>query len=91
MIITTTQQTFAEWGVDMLKMDGCAYSDLHSMPQGYMNVSNYLNGTGRHIVFSCSWPAYWNEAGMKVACASDTNDSRFTDIIFFTDRLYLCC
>lgn len=58
--------TFAEWGIDMLKMDGCSYSDLNSMPQGYMNVSNYLNGTGRHIVFSCSWPAYWNDAGMKI-------------------------
>ena len=65
----------------MLKMDGCSYSDLNSMPQGYMNVSNYLNGTGRHIVFSCSWPAYWNGAHMKVyilACASDTSDSRIT-------------
>ncbi|XP_033115560.1 alpha-galactosidase A-like [Anneissia japonica] len=26
-------KTFAEWGVDMLKMDGC-YSDVKTMPQG---------------------------------------------------------
>ena len=49
----------------MLKMDGC-YADRNIMPEGYLNVSHYLNATGRRIVFSCSWPAYWNGAGMKV-------------------------
>ena len=49
----------------MIKMDGC-YADLNEMPHGYLNVSQYLNATGRHIVFSCSWPAYWDGKGMKV-------------------------
>ena len=60
-------QTFAEWGVDMLKMDGC-YADTATMPQLYLQVSQYLNATGRHIVFSCSWPAYWTGSGKKVCC-----------------------
>ena len=49
----------------MIKMDGC-YADVNEMPHGYLNVSQYLNATGRHIVFSCSWPAYWDGKGMKV-------------------------
>ena len=49
----------------MIKMDGC-YADVNEMPHGYLNVSRYLNATGRHIVFSCSWPAYWDGKGMKV-------------------------
>ena len=50
-------ETFAEWGVDSLKLDGC-----HASPEiyetGYPNMSRALNSTGRHILFSCSWPAY---------------------------------
>ena len=46
-------------------MDGCN-ADRDEMPEGYMNVSKYLNATGRPIVFSCSWPAYWNGAGKTV-------------------------
>ncbi|XP_071951371.1 alpha-N-acetylgalactosaminidase-like isoform X3 [Antedon mediterranea] len=50
-------KTFAEWGVDMLKMDGC-YADVKTMPQGYPNMTKALNATGRPILFSCSWPDY---------------------------------
>ncbi|MBN3305114.1 alpha-N-acetylgalactosaminidase [Amia ocellicauda] len=50
-------QTFAEWGVDMLKLDGC-YSNSSVKAQGYPKMSAALNATGRPIMFSCSWPAY---------------------------------
>lgn len=62
-----SSQTFAGWGVDMLKMDGCN-ADTATMPQLYLQVSEYLNATGRHIAFSCSWPAYWTGSGKKVCC-----------------------
>jgi alpha-N-acetylgalactosaminidase len=49
--------TFASWGVDMLKLDGC-YSQLLDMADAYPGMSRFLNATGRPILFSCSWPAY---------------------------------
>ncbi|KAK8812474.1 hypothetical protein WA158_007708 [Blastocystis sp. Blastoise] len=54
-------QTFASWGVDALKMDGC-YSQVLDHPDAYPGMSYFLNATGRPILFSCSWPAY---AGAK--------------------------
>ncbi len=50
-------QTFAEWNVDMLKLDGC-YSSPADYDTGYPNMSKALLDTRRPIVFSCSWPAY---------------------------------
>ncbi|XP_064606127.1 LOW QUALITY PROTEIN: alpha-N-acetylgalactosaminidase-like [Liolophura sinensis] len=55
--LQTDAQTFAEWEVDMLKLDGC-YSDLSDMDVGYPLMSEFLNKTGRPILYSCSWPAY---------------------------------
>nr|CAI5822227.1 unnamed protein product [Callosobruchus analis] len=49
--------TFAEWGVDYLKLDGCHI--------GYIEMQKHLNNTGRPIMFSCSWPDYQEERGMK--------------------------
>jgi len=49
--------TFAEWGVDAFKMDGC-YSNISDMDTGYPKMAQYLNNTGRPILFACSWPAY---------------------------------
>ncbi|XP_060574201.1 alpha-galactosidase A-like isoform X2 [Ruditapes philippinarum] len=48
-------QTFAEWGVDLLKFDTC-HSDAHDNKEGYPAMSMYLNQTGRPILFSCEWP-----------------------------------
>ena len=28
---------------------------------GYPLFGQYLNATGRPIVYSCSWPAYWGD------------------------------
>ncbi|XP_003747590.1 alpha-N-acetylgalactosaminidase [Galendromus occidentalis] len=50
-------QTFAEWGVDMLKLDGC-YLDTDAMADVYPKMTRALNETGRPILYSCSWPAY---------------------------------
>ena len=58
-------QLFADWGVDYLKMDGC-FADPLTFDEGYPTVTRALNDSGRHIVFSCSWPAYQVWGGMKV-------------------------
>jgi hypothetical protein len=50
-------QTFANWGVDYFKMDGC-YSDPDQFADGYPAMGFWLNKTGRPILYSCSWPAY---------------------------------
>ncbi|XP_030637329.1 alpha-N-acetylgalactosaminidase [Chanos chanos] len=55
--IETDARTFAEWGVDMLKLDGC-YSNATTQELGYPLMSKALNATGRMIGYSCSWPAY---------------------------------
>lgn len=57
---------FADWGVDYLKMDGC-FADPLTFDEGYPSVTKALNESGRHIVFSCSWPAYQVWGGMKVS------------------------
>ncbi|NWJ09675.1 NAGAB acetylgalactosaminidase, partial [Crypturellus undulatus] len=58
-------QTFAQWGVDMLKLDGC-YSSEQQQAEGYPKMSKALNATGRPIVYSCSWPAYQGGLPPKV-------------------------
>ncbi|KAF6026996.1 NAGA [Bugula neritina] len=50
-------QTFADWGVDMLKLDGC-YANASYYAYGYPAMAKALNKTGRPIMYSCSWPAY---------------------------------
>ncbi|XP_039621579.1 alpha-N-acetylgalactosaminidase [Polypterus senegalus] len=55
--IETDALTFASWGVDMLKLDGC-YSNATEQAEGYPLMSKALNATGHPIAFSCSWPAY---------------------------------
>ncbi|KAG7461056.1 hypothetical protein MATL_G00205420 [Megalops atlanticus] len=63
--IQTDAQTFADWGVDMLKLDGC-YSNATYQEQGYPLMSKALNATGRPIAYSCSWPAYQGGLPPKV-------------------------
>ncbi|CAJ1061512.1 alpha-N-acetylgalactosaminidase-like [Xyrichtys novacula] len=55
--IQVDAQTFASWGVDYLKFDGC-YSNAVEHMLGYPVMSEALNATGRPIVYSCSWPVY---------------------------------
>ncbi|KAF4794364.1 Alpha-galactosidase A [Turdus rufiventris] len=51
-------QTFASWGVDLLKFDGCNSDSLDLLAEGYRHMSLALNNTGRSIVYSCEWPFY---------------------------------
>ena len=46
-------------------MDG-TFADPLTFDEGYSTVTKALNESGRHIVFSCSWPAYQVWGGMKV-------------------------
>ena len=55
--LETDANTFAEWGVDYVKLDGC-YSEPADMDTGYPEFGLYLNKTNRPMVYSCSWPAY---------------------------------
>lgn len=52
-------KTFAKWGVDYMKVDGCG--DPSYYKQGYKAMGVALEASGREIVYSCSWPAYIND------------------------------
>ncbi|KAG5324657.1 NAGAB acetylgalactosaminidase, partial [Acromyrmex heyeri] len=56
--------TFASWDVDYVKLDGC-YSHPVDMDRGYPEFGYLLNQTGKHMIYSCSWPVYQIYAGMK--------------------------
>lgn len=64
-------RTFAGWGVDYLKLDGCAVprSDKTYYATGFRRMGAALNASGRPITYSCSWPAYLgdDEAGKPFA------------------------
>ncbi|KAF6390044.1 galactosidase alpha [Rhinolophus ferrumequinum] len=49
---------FADWGVDLLKFDGCYCDSVEQLANGYKHMSLALNKTGRSIVYSCEWPLY---------------------------------
>ena len=49
-------KTFAEWGVDYMKVDGCGPGAYYA--EGYKAMGAGLEASGRDIVYSCSWPAY---------------------------------
>ncbi|KAL8576381.1 hypothetical protein ACOMHN_048948 [Nucella lapillus] len=48
--------SFAEWGVDLVKTDGC-YSNIGETDYAFPAFSFYLNKTGRPMVLCCQWPA----------------------------------
>ena len=52
-------QTFADWGVDYLKLDGCA-NNISEYDEGYTAFGHALRSPSlsRQIAYSCSWPAY---------------------------------
>eukprot|EP00456_Euglypha_rotunda_P009189 TRINITY_DN11977_c0_g1_i26.p1 TRINITY_DN11977_c0_g1~~TRINITY_DN11977_c0_g1_i26.p1 ORF type:complete len:424 (-),score=57.84 TRINITY_DN11977_c0_g1_i26:99-1370(-) len=52
----TDAKTFASWGVDYLKVDGCGSVSYYNT--GYPLMGQSLIDSGRDIVYSCSWPAY---------------------------------
>ncbi|XP_059056337.1 uncharacterized protein LOC131850182 [Achroia grisella] len=54
---STDAKTFAEWGVDYIKVDGCFVEEAY-LNTAYIKLGHYLNETGRPMVYSCSWPYY---------------------------------
>lgn len=53
-------QTFAEWGIDMIKLDGCnSCTDLFA--DGHKAFKFYMNQTNREMFYSCEWPCYLPE------------------------------
>ena len=50
--------TFARWGVDYLKADGCYAANVSYYAVGYPLMGRALQESGRAITFSCSWPDY---------------------------------
>lgn len=63
--LETDANTFAEWGVDYVKLDGC-YSKPATMDKGYPEFGHYLNQTKRPMVYSCSWPDYQRLSSMTI-------------------------
>jgi len=61
--LETDANTFADWEVDYVKLDGC-YSHPTDMDKGYPEFGFYLNQTGRPMVYACSWPVYQTYSGM---------------------------
>jgi len=57
-------QTFANWGVDYIKVDGC-YAGTEDYIKGYPKFGQALQKTGRKITYSCSWPAYLGDDESK--------------------------
>ena len=71
--------TFAAWGVDALKVDGC-YADPASMNITYPALSRAINATGRAMWYSCSWPCYVGGCGggpatLSAALAGELRES----------------
>ena len=62
-------QTFAKWGVDALKVDGC-YEDPSIMNVTYPALSRAINATGHAMWLSCSWPCYVGGCGAGPATLS---------------------
>lgn len=58
-------QTYASWGVDLLKYDNCGNQDIIGPPErGYAVMRDALNASGRPIFFAaCEWavdfPSTW--------------------------------
>eukprot|EP00090_Calanus_glacialis_P012357 TRINITY_DN20884_c0_g1_i1.p1 TRINITY_DN20884_c0_g1~~TRINITY_DN20884_c0_g1_i1.p1 ORF type:complete len:437 (-),score=135.88 TRINITY_DN20884_c0_g1_i1:165-1475(-) len=61
--LETDAKTFAEWGVDFVKMDGCN-SDPKDMDVGFSTFGAALAATGRPMIYQCEWPLYQGGAGM---------------------------
>lgn len=50
-------QTFAEWEVDMIKLDAC-FTSTKKLDNGYIEFGKFLQKANSSIAYSCSWPYY---------------------------------
>eukprot|EP01060_Flectonema_neradi_P029235 TRINITY_DN3988_c6_g1_i1.p1 TRINITY_DN3988_c6_g1~~TRINITY_DN3988_c6_g1_i1.p1 ORF type:complete len:387 (+),score=62.28 TRINITY_DN3988_c6_g1_i1:45-1205(+) len=66
-------ETFASWGIDYLKDDGCGNAGYFHI--GYPAMGDALVASGRDIVFSCEWPAYMggNESARNYSAVVDAH------------------
>ena len=51
-------QSFADWKIDMIKLDACFTPKLTQLDNGYLKFRQMVEKTKRPIVISCSWPYY---------------------------------
>ncbi|KAH7646711.1 hypothetical protein HUG17_2249 [Dermatophagoides farinae] len=51
-------QTFADWDVDMIKLDACFSPKTSQLDSGYMKFRKIVDKTKRPMIISCSWPYY---------------------------------
>lgn len=61
-------KTFADWGVDYMKVDGCGGPQYYD--EGYKTMGAALEASGRPIEYSCSWPAYINHGNETIQSAT---------------------
>eukprot|EP01102_Stenamoeba_stenopodia_P004982 TRINITY_DN15485_c0_g1_i1.p1 TRINITY_DN15485_c0_g1~~TRINITY_DN15485_c0_g1_i1.p1 ORF type:complete len:449 (+),score=58.88 TRINITY_DN15485_c0_g1_i1:71-1348(+) len=81
-------QTFASWGIDSLKVDGC-YADSSDYATLYPEFGAQLLATNRPIVYYCSWPAYIVGSANFTQIAEYCNGWRsYDDIQDSADSLY---
>ena len=65
--IVEDAKTYASWGIDSLKMDGCNSIHTHAiLDPAYIHMGDALNKTKRPILYSCSWPDYIRTEPAKV-------------------------
>ena len=84
----TDAKTFAEWGVDSLKVDGC-YMDVSRFPVLYPSLGRSLANSGRKFVYYCSWPAYIQGSANFTQIAQYCNGWRaYDDIQDSSDSLF---
>jgi hypothetical protein len=65
--------TYAGWGIDSLKMDGCnSVPTPAEMDAAYEHMGAALNASGRPILYSCSWPFYVDQGSLNWTAVRDT-------------------
>ncbi|KAJ8297735.1 hypothetical protein KUTeg_024266 [Tegillarca granosa] len=80
-------QTFADWEVDMLKLDCC--NTGYDMVSGYSVMGSFLNKTGRPILYACSWPVCMGKnANFKLAAKMCNMWRNAIDITDSWDRVH---
>lgn len=88
---TLDAQTFAEWGVDYVKVDGCNV-DPAKMDKLYPEFGRAILATGRPMVYSCEWPLYQLGVGIEpnyTSIAATCNLWRnYADITYAWERIY---
>ena len=86
--LQTDAQTFADWGVDYVKMDGCQATQA-DRDAGYPEFGRHLNQTKRPMVYSCSWPFYQRREADYKSIAEHCNLWRnYDDMSHSWDKIF---